>query len=140
MICSKCGAPIPAGMTKCPYCGAENSAAGPRRGAEEETSFAAVDDGEFPAEDDVKTEFAGNAWAPAADDDEKTEFAPQGAAAPQMGFEIPASRPGQETPAKKAPKAKKLRNPKKRRNPKKPTGKADPTTCCASLCWRCWRY
>lgn len=111
MICTKCGAPVPAGMSKCPYCGAENSAAGPRRGAEEETSFAAVDEAEFPADDDGKTEFAGDAWASATEEEEKTEFAPQGAAVPPQGVFVPGAgsvpQGVKAAPAKKAPKAKK---------------------------------
>ena len=98
MICSKCGAPIPGGMTKCPYCGAENAAA-PRRVSEDETAFADVDEGEFPADDDGKTEFAGDAWAPRSEEDDKTEFAPpqpMPAASPKAAKAPKKARPAKE--------------------------------------------
>lgn len=113
MICSKCGAPIPGGMTRCPYCGAENAAAAPRRVAEDETAFADVDEGEFPADDDGKTEFAGDVWASRSEEDDKTEFAPpqpMPAAPPKA-----AKAPKKVKPAKapKAPKAAKAPRQKK---------------------------
>lgn len=98
MICSKCGAPIPGGMTRCPYCGAENAAAAPRRVAEDETAFADVDEGEFPADDDGKTEFAGDVWASRSEEDDKTEFAP-----PQP---MPAAPPKADKAPKKVKPAK----------------------------------
>ena len=110
MICSKCGAPIPGGMTKCPYCGAENAAAAPRRVAEDETAFADVDEGEFPADDDGKTEFAGDAWAPRSEEDDKTEFAPpqpMPAASPKAAKAPKKARPAKAPKAAKAPRQKK---------------------------------
>lgn len=109
MICSKCGAPIPGGMTKCPYCGAENAAA-PRRVSEDETAFADVDEGEFPADDDGKTEFAGDAWAPRSEEDDKTEFAPpqpMPAASPKASKAPKKARPAKAPKAAKAPRQKK---------------------------------
>ncbi len=109
MICSKCGAPIPGGMTKCPYCGAENAAA-PRRVSEDETAFADVDEGEFPADDDGKTEFAGDAWAPRSEEDDKTEFAPpqpMPAASPKAAKAPKKARPAKAPKAAKAPRQKK---------------------------------
>lgn len=77
MICSKCGAPVPAGMSACPYCGAKCGAAPRRQAVDEETSFAEVDEEEFSAREDDKTEFAGNAWTPAPPAEEETEYVQQ---------------------------------------------------------------
>lgn len=110
MICSKCGAPIPGGMTRCPYCGAENAAAAPRRVAEDETAFADVDEGEFPADDDGKTEFAGDVWASRSEEDDKTEFAPpqpMPAAPPKAAKAPKKARPAKAPKAAKAPRQKK---------------------------------
>lgn len=110
MICSKCGAPIPGGMTRCPYCGAENAAAAPRRVSEDETAFADVDEGEFPADDDGKTEFAGDVWASRSEEDDKTEFAPpqpMPAASPKAAKAPKKARPAKAPKAAKAPRQKK---------------------------------
>lgn len=96
-------------MTKCPYCGAENAAA-PRRVSEDETAFADVDEGEFPADDDGKTEFAGDAWAPRSEEDDKTEFAPpqpMPAASPKAAKAPKKARPAKAPKAAKAPRQKK---------------------------------
>lgn len=96
-------------MTKCPYCGAENAAA-PRRVSEDETAFADVDEGEFPADDDGKTEFAGDAWAPRSEEDDKTEFVPpqpMPAASPKAAKAPKKARPAKAPKAAKAPRQKK---------------------------------
>lgn len=118
MICTKCGAPIPAGMHACPYCGAPSPAAsGSRQPLDEETSFAEVDEGEFRSREDDKTEFAADGWRAAAPAAEETEYVQE--PAPQ-----PVRRPA---PRKKAaaPKAapRREKRPRKEKQPKPPKQK-----------------
>lgn len=111
MICNKCGAPIPGGMTVCPYCGASTTAA-PRQDPMEETSFAEVDEHEFPAEDAEATEFVQGGEMPAAQpaaQEEETAFAQPGA-----DFAVP-TRSAHKTPAgPKAAKSGKRKNGQKK--------------------------
>lgn len=115
MICSKCGAPIPAGMTRCPYCGAENTPMRRQRASDEETAFADVDEGEFPAEEDVKTEFAGGVWEEKspADEEEKTEFAGERSVPPAASRNRIGRKPEQPARAAKAAKPPKAAKQKK---------------------------
>ncbi len=110
MICQKCGAPLPPGVSACPYCGAAAAlnAVAPR--PDEATAFSGRDDSVFAAPPEEATEFAGGAVAGVpAPDDAETEFAgavpgDYGAARAQAPAKIP-------TPARQ----KKGRKPKKQK-------------------------
>lgn len=75
MICTKCGAPIPAGMEKCPYCGATNKAAGPGPMAGDETVFAGGRETEFAGQSFGKTEFAPRPGKTVDNGEDRTELA-----------------------------------------------------------------
>lgn len=119
MICSKCGAPLPPGVSACPYCGAAvtGNAAVPMQG--EETAFGPANGDEYAAAmPQEPTEFAGGMEAAApVPDDEETEFA---GAAPGYG-----AAPAPFTAAPPAPARKgKGKQPKPKKQ--KPAGKKAP--------------
>lgn len=116
MICSKCGAPLPPGVSACPYCGAAVAGnAAPMQG--EETAFAPASGDEYTAAmPQEPTEFAGGTGAyTAVAADEETEFAgaapgyygaaPEPAAAPAPTRKGKKKEPG---PKKQKPAGKKV--------------------------------
>lgn len=58
MICNKCGAPIPAGITVCPYCGAQVGIHTVQSELEEKTAFAPTPYEEIPVMPEESTEYA----------------------------------------------------------------------------------
>lgn len=121
MICRKCGAPIPAGSTTCPYCGTSHTAVSRKNGVDEETTFAETDPEEFFSDAEDATEYAPVGTAsPAPLPEEETDFAPS-PTVPTAG----APRPTAETaaPLRKTKKEKKQRT--KRKNDKKGRARQD---------------
>lgn len=119
MICTKCGAPLPMGMTVCPYCG-ENAPAEERsNNFDEETVFAGADSrSAFDVPED-RTEFVApgrnGQGAPGAEDE--TEFAGAPLSPPQ-------AIPLQPQPPRSAAKGGTSRREKKRRQKKSQTQKS----------------
>lgn len=111
MICTRCGAPIPTGMTDCPCCGTKAASPAKNQFFEEETIFDGDNADEFCMDSDEKTEFADGGWAVQDAMAEETEFAQSPESRPTLAMTFPA--PKKRPERKQGRKAQKTRKEKK---------------------------